>query len=64
MLRPTPWLILDEPTEGLDATTEQDFLRDLAPLLAGRTVLCITHRAAPLALMDQVHALQAGHAAA
>ncbi|WP_297488143.1 thiol reductant ABC exporter subunit CydC [Acidocella sp.] len=60
VLRPTPWLILDEPTEGLDATTEQDFLRDLAPLLEGRTVLCITHRAAPLALMQQVYALNEG----
>jgi ATP-binding cassette subfamily C protein CydC len=60
VLRPTPWLILDEPTEGLDAATEQDFLHDLAPLLAGRTVLCITHRAAPLALMHQTHALQSG----
>ena len=60
VLRPTPWLILDEPTEGLDAATEQDFLRDLAPLLEGRTVLCITHRAAPLALMHRIHALSAG----
>ncbi len=60
VLRPTPWLILDEPTEGLDATTEQDFLRDLAPLLEGRTVLCITHRAAPLALVQQVYALNEG----
>jgi ATP-binding cassette subfamily C protein CydC len=61
VLRPTPWLILDEPTEGLDASTEQDFLRDLAPLLAGRTVLCISHRRAPLELMQHVHALQAGY---
>ena len=60
VLRPTPWLILDEPTEGLDAITEQDFLRDLAPLLQGRSVLCITHRRAPLALMRRVHRLHEG----
>ncbi|OYV32982.1 MAG: thiol reductant ABC exporter subunit CydC [Rhodospirillales bacterium 20-64-7] len=59
-LRPTPWLILDEPTEGLDGTTEQEFLRDLAPLLEQRTVLYITHRPAGLALMHEVHALDAG----
>lgn len=57
VLRPTPWLILDEPTEGLDAVTEQEFLRDLAPILAGRTVLCITHRRAPLALMQHIFRL-------
>ncbi len=57
-LRPTPWLVLDEPTEGLDATTEQEYLRDLAPFLAGRTVLCITHRTAPLALMQEVYSLE------
>lgn len=60
VLRPTPWLILDEPTEGLDAITEREFLRDLAPLLEGRGVLCITHRTAPLALMQRVHQLHAG----
>jgi ATP-binding cassette subfamily C protein CydC len=60
VLRPTPWLILDEPTEGLDAGTEAAFLRDLAPVLAGRTVLVITHRPAPLALVDEVWRLEAG----
>ena len=60
LLRPTPWLVLDEPTEGLDATTERHFLEDLAPLLAGRTVLCISHRLPPLGLMRRVHRLVAG----
>jgi ATP-binding cassette, subfamily C, bacterial CydC len=60
VLRPTPWLILDEPTEGLDAVTEQEFLRDLAPLLEGRSVLCITHRRAPLALMQRIYRLNEG----
>lgn len=63
VLKNTKWLILDEPTEGLDNETEQAFLADLKPLLAGRTVLYITHRHAGLALMDEVYALQAGKAA-
>ena len=63
VLRPTPWLILDEPTEGLDMITERDFLRDLAPLLQGRGVLCITHRRAPLALMRRVYKLAQGRLA-
>lgn len=63
VLKPAPWLILDEPTEGLDVETERAFLADLAPILAGRTVLYITHRPAGLALMDEVYLLRNGKAA-
>ncbi len=63
VLKPAPWLILDEPTEGLDAETERAFLADLAPILKGRTVLYITHRPAGLALMDEIYALRNGKAA-
>ena len=62
VLKHTPWLILDEPTEGLDNETERAFLADLKPILAGRTALYITHRYAGLALMDEVYALNAGRA--
>jgi ATP-binding cassette subfamily C protein CydC len=62
VLKSTPWLVLDEPTEGLDAATEREFLHDLAPLLKGKTVLYITHRPAGLALMDEVYALRSGQA--
>ena len=62
VLKNAPWLILDEPTEGLDQQTEQAFLNDLKPFLKGRTVLYITHRYAGLALMDEVYALNAGQA--
>lgn len=43
-------LLLDEPTEGLDDTTERDVLKGIRPLLAGRTVVITTHRAAVAAL--------------
>ncbi len=62
VLKPAPWLILDEPTEGLDAETERAYLADLALVLEGRTVLYITHRHAGLALMDEVYALRRGKA--
>ncbi|WP_026438965.1 thiol reductant ABC exporter subunit CydC [Acidocella facilis] len=62
VLKPAPLLILDEPTEGLDVETERAFLADLAPLLAGRSVLYITHRPAGLALMDEVYELRDGKA--
>ncbi|WP_338665985.1 ATP-binding cassette domain-containing protein [Pararoseomonas sp. SCSIO 73927] len=51
-LRPAPWLLLDEPTEGLDAATERRVLDGLR-LRLGRTgqgVLIVTHSPGPLAL--------------
>lgn len=61
LLRNAPLLILDEPTEGLDALTERDLLRDIASLMAGRTVLLITHRLAALpAAVDRVLVMEAG----
>ncbi len=60
VLKDTPWLILDEPTEGLDTMTEQALLRDLRPVMAGKTVLYITHRRAGLAAMERVYTLTDG----
>jgi ATP-binding cassette subfamily C protein CydC len=60
VLKDTPWLILDEPTEGLDTVTERALLRDLGPVMAGKTVLYITHRRAGLAAMDAVYTLEDG----
>ncbi|MDE8350100.1 MAG: thiol reductant ABC exporter subunit CydC [Acidocella sp.] len=60
VLKDTPWLILDEPTEGLDPLTERALLRDLKPVMAGKTVIYITHRTAGLELMDQTYSLKSG----
>ena len=61
LLRDAPLLILDEPTEGLDALTERDLLRDIAQLMRGRSVLLITHRVAALpAAVDRVLVMEAG----
>ena len=60
-LRPAPWLVLDEPTEGLDPITEARVLERLTHRLA-RTeqgLILISHRPAPLALCDQ-HLTTAG----
>ena len=55
-LRPAPWLILDEPTEGLDAATEALVLERLARRLDDRRqgLILISHRRAPIALCDRV----------
>lgn len=54
-LRPAPWLVLDEPTEGLDAATEARVLQRLAARLerTGQGLILVSHRPAPLALCDQ-----------
>jgi ATP-binding cassette subfamily C protein CydD len=53
-------LVLDEPTGQLDEATEAAVLAALDDLAAGRTVVTVTHRTAPLALHDRVVALEDG----
>ncbi|HBG06444.1 MAG: thiol reductant ABC exporter subunit CydC [Geobacteraceae bacterium GWC2_58_44] len=59
LLKNAAILILDEPTEGMDAVTEQQVVARLARRTAGKTVLVITHRPACLALADRVVTLAA-----
>jgi subfamily B ATP-binding cassette protein MsbA len=44
VIRDTPILILDEPTAGLDAVSEQAVMEALNRLMAGRTSVVIAHR--------------------
>lgn len=55
LLRPAPWLVLDEPTEGLDAATERQVIDCLARHLSdtGQGLILISHRPAPLTLCDR-----------
>jgi ATP-binding cassette, subfamily C, bacterial CydC len=55
-LRHAPWLVLDEPTEGLDAETEARVVAGLRRHLSrtGQGLILITHRLAPRALCDIV----------
>ncbi|NMR19480.1 thiol reductant ABC exporter subunit CydD [Cellulomonas fimi] len=55
LLGEEPLVVLDEPTAHLDATAERQVLDAVARLRAdGRTVLLIAHRAAAIALADDV----------
>ncbi|MFN4295803.1 MAG: amino acid ABC transporter ATP-binding/permease protein [Brevundimonas sp.] len=51
-LRRAPWLLLDEPTEGLDAALETRVLAALERRLAhtGQGLIIVSHRPAPLGL--------------
>ncbi|KIE42747.1 thiol reductant ABC exporter subunit CydC [Geobacter anodireducens] len=55
LLKDAPVFLLDEPTEGLDWTTEQRVIAALANRIGGKTVLIISHRPACGALAERVH---------
>lgn len=59
-LSDAPFMLVDEPTAHLDATTEEALLEPLARLLAGRTVLFASHSDAVLGLADRVITLAEG----
>lgn len=61
LLRPAELLILDEPTAHLDTETESCVLDVVAREWAGRAVLIVTHREAPLRLAQCHLILRGGH---
>ncbi len=61
LLHDAPLMLLDEPTEGLDATTESQVLDLLANVMTGKTVLMVTHRLRGLASFDQIIVMDNGH---
>jgi ATP-binding cassette, subfamily C, bacterial CydC len=60
LLKDAPILLLDEPTEGLDAPAERALLQAVGTLMTGRSVLLVTHRPWGLEAMDEVLTLDAG----
>jgi ATP-binding cassette subfamily C protein CydC len=61
LLKDAPILLLDEPTEDLDPQTERAMLEGIDRLMAGRTVLLITHRLAALEdRVDEVLVMEGG----
>lgn len=60
LLHDAPLMLLDEPTEGLDATTESEMLELLADVMREKTVLMVTHRLRGLARFDQIIVMDDG----
>ena len=56
LLAGRPWLVLDEPSEGLDASTERELINRLDAWLrkTGTGLLLVSHRPAMAALADQI----------
>lgn len=60
LLHDAPLLLLDEPTEGLDAETEHHILTLLDKLTVNKTVLMVTHRLRGLQQFDNIVVMDAG----
>lgn len=60
LLHDAPLVLLDEPTEGLDADTEQQILALLHQHCQGKAVLMITHRLHGLDKMDKICVMDGG----
>jgi ABC-type protease/lipase transport system fused ATPase/permease subunit len=60
IIRDAPIIVLDEPTTGLDASSETLVLDGMARLMAGRTVLVIAHRLSTIMRADLILVLEHG----
>ncbi|WP_271268937.1 type I secretion system permease/ATPase [Silvania confinis] len=54
LLLDPPVLLMDEPTSSMDNTSEDLIKKALAPVIANKTLLMVTHRASLLALVDRL----------
>jgi ATP-binding cassette subfamily B protein len=60
VFRDAPFVILDEPTAALDAKAEHDLFARIRELLAGRSVLLISHRFSSVRGADRIHVMHGG----
>ncbi|WP_227135782.1 heme ABC transporter ATP-binding protein/permease CydC [Kosakonia radicincitans] len=60
LLHDAPLVLLDEPTEGLDAETESQVLELLREVMKNKTLLMVTHRLRGLAFFDRIIVMDNG----
>jgi ATP-binding cassette subfamily C protein LapB len=60
LLLEPPILILDEPTNAMDNSTEEQFKAKLSATLADKTLLLVTHKSSLLSLVDRVIVMDQG----
>jgi ATP-binding cassette subfamily B protein len=58
VIRDTPILILDEPTVGLDAASEQSVIEALDKLMKGRTSVVIAHHLSTIRRADIIFVIK------
>lgn len=60
LLHDAPLVLLDEPTEGLDAETESQVLELIREVMKDKTLLMVTHRLRGLAFFDRIIVMDNG----
>ena len=60
IIRQAPILILDEPSSGLDAASEEVVFEALGKLMEGKTAIVIAHRLATVRRADVIFVLNQG----
>jgi ATP-binding cassette subfamily C protein LapB len=60
LLLEPPILILDEPTNAMDNSTEEQFKAKLSTTLTDKTLLLVTHKSSLLSLVDRVIVMDQG----
>lgn len=60
LLRNPPVLVLDEPTNSMDNTTEDTFKKRFEKWGGNKTLVLVTHRASLLALVDRIIIMDGG----
>ena len=63
LMRKPNFLLFDEPTANMDTGTEQQVLSGLKEHLTDETMVIVTHRMAPLSLVDRIIVLDNGRGA-
>jgi ATP-binding cassette subfamily C protein LapB len=63
LMRKPNYLLFDEPTANMDTGTEQQVLSGLKKHLTKETMVIVTHRMAPLSLVDRIIVLDNGRVA-
>lgn len=64
LLLDPPVLLLDEPTAAMDMASEEQFKSRLAGVLAGRTLIVVTHRDSMLSIVDKLIVMDGGRVVA
>jgi ATP-binding cassette subfamily C protein CydC len=60
IIKDAPFLVLDEPTANLDASTEAQIFATIFELMRGRTSLLITHRLLGMEQLDEIIVMDHG----
>ncbi len=58
--RDAPFVVLDEPSSALDPRAEHELFSSIRTLLAGRTVLLISHRFSSVRSADRILVMKEG----